>query len=224
MIVAGGSGTRMKSVIAKQFLPLDDTPIIALTVEKFLQIPNCKVIAVLPARDMIFWREIVDSTGKLILAEDEGRLVSVEGGQTRYQSVSNGLSVIGQTEGLVAIHDGVRPLIKTDLIIESYKQALIHGSAVLSVPMKDSARQIDDSGCNKHINRASIRLIQTPQTFDLAQIKAAFTLGEQDFFTDDASVYEFAGNTVNLIDGDYRNLKITTPEDLEVAELFYTKA
>ncbi len=220
MIVAGGSGSRMKSVIAKQFLPLDDKPILAHTVEKFLQIPNCNVIAVLPARDMIFWREIVDSSEKLIVAEDQGRLISIEGGATRYQSVSNGLNAISDTEGLVAIHDGVRPLIRTELILESYKQAMLQGSAVLSVAMKDSAREIDASGKNRHIDRAGIRLIQTPQTFDLKKIKEAFALGEQPFFTDDASVYEFAGNPVNLIEGDYRNLKITTPEDLEVAELF----
>jgi 2-C-methyl-D-erythritol 4-phosphate cytidylyltransferase len=219
VIVAGGSGSRMKSVIAKQFLPLDDKPILAHTVERFLRIPNCKVIAVLPARDMIFWQEIVDSSEKLIVAEEDDRLITVEGGSTRYQSVKNGLSVIEDEEGLVAIHDGVRPLIKTDLITESYKQAFEHGSAVLSVPMKDSARVVDENG-NRHIDRKNICLIQTPQTFDLKKIKDAFALGEKEFFTDDASVYEFAGNTVNLIQGDYRNIKITTPEDLDVAELF----
>lgn len=222
VIVAGGSGSRMKSVIAKQFLPLDDKPILAHTVEKFLQVPNCKVVAVLPARDMLFWEEIVDSSEKLIVAEDEGRLITVEGGQTRFQSVSNGLAAIEKEEGLVAIHDGVRPLINSDKIIESFKLANEHGSAILSVPLKDTARQLDETGSH-HLDRQSIRLVQTPQTFRLQEIKAAFARGEQAYFTDDASVYEAAGYKVYLMEGDYRNLKITTPEDLDVAELFLKK-
>ncbi|MGR3809903.1 2-C-methyl-D-erythritol 4-phosphate cytidylyltransferase [Jiulongibacter sp. NS-SX5] len=219
VIVAGGSGTRMKSVIAKQFLPLDDKPILAHTIERFLSIEGNTVIAVLPASDMIFWHEIVESDPVFIKADSEGRLKTVEGGQTRYQSVSNGLAAISKNEGLVAIHDGVRPLVSEELINNAFSEAHQKGSAVPAIPLKDSARWVDDNG-NKHIDRTAVRLIQTPQTFDLSLIKKAFALGEQTHFTDDASVIEFAGHKVNLIEGDYRNIKITTPEDLEVAEIF----
>ncbi|WP_304234669.1 2-C-methyl-D-erythritol 4-phosphate cytidylyltransferase [Jiulongibacter sediminis] len=219
IIVAGGSGTRMRSVIAKQFLPLFDKPILSHTIEKFLSIPENKVIAVLPLDDMNFWEDIIESNEILTEAVETGKLKTVVGGATRYQSVSNGLAAISENEGLVAIHDGVRPLITIELIENSFKEASQNGSAVLAVELKDSAREINGQK-NHQIDRSKIRLVQTPQTFDLNKIKAAFALGEQSNFTDDASVFEYAGQSVNLIDGDYRNIKITTPEDLEIAEVF----
>lgn len=223
VIVAGGSGTRMKTVIAKQFLPLLDKPILSHTVEKFLSLPNNEVIAVLPEKDMIFWEEIITSNHTLSVAVESGKLKTVAGGETRYQSVSNGLAAISSEEGLVAIHDGVRPLVSIKKIEEAFSQAELKGSAVLSVPLKDSARRIDRDK-NEHIDRSKIVLIQTPQTFDLRLIKKAFSLGEQPFFTDDASVFEYAGHEVNLIEGDYENIKITTPEDLSVAEVLINYA
>lgn len=219
IIVAGGSGTRMRSVIAKQFLPLFDKPILSHTVEKFLALEGNTVIAVLPKDDMNFWEEIIDSNESLKGAVNSGRLKTVSGGATRYQSVRNGLAAITDNEGLVAIHDGVRPLISQKLIENSFNDAAKHGSAVLAVELKDSAREVNGSK-NQQIDRSKIRLIQTPQTFDLFKIKAAFALGEQANFTDDASVFEHAGHQVHLMDGDYRNIKITTPEDLDIAEVF----
>ncbi|UBM59825.1 2-C-methyl-D-erythritol 4-phosphate cytidylyltransferase [Marinilongibacter aquaticus] len=220
IIVAGGRGNRMKTVIAKQFIPLAGKPILAHTVEKFLQVEGNTVICVVPAKDMSFWAEILESNDVLKMAAENRNLITVEGGETRYQSVSNGLSAIASPEGLVAIHDGVRPLISIDLIEKSFEEAQKHGSAVLSIPLKDSARLIEDDK-NTFIDRTKVRLIQTPQTFNLKQILDAFALGEQAHFTDDASVYEFAGHRVNLIDGDLKNIKITTPEDMHVAEIFY---
>ena len=219
IIVAGGSGTRMQSVIAKQFLPLFDKPVLSHTVEKFLSIPENEVIAVLPLNDMNFWEEIIESNNELKEAVKAGRLKTVSGGATRYQSVSNGLAAIGADFGLVAIHDGVRPLISIDLIEHSFTEAAKEGSAVLAVELKDSARELTGEK-NHQIDRSKIRLVQTPQTFDLNKIKAAFALGEQPNFTDDASVFEYAGHSVHLIKGDYRNIKITTPEDLEIAKVF----
>ncbi|NVK84748.1 MAG: 2-C-methyl-D-erythritol 4-phosphate cytidylyltransferase, partial [Cytophagia bacterium] len=119
--------------------------------------------------------------------------------------------------GLVAIHDGVRPLIKQHIISESFTAAERNGNAIVSIRLKDSIRSVSDSG-NKQEDRSKFRLIQTPQTFQLQLIKAAFKQPYDPIFTDDASVLERAGHKINLIDGDYQNIKITTPEDLTVAQ------
>lgn len=215
IIVAGGSGSRMKSEIPKQFLPLNGKPILLHTIEKFLQIPDIQLIIVLPENDIDFWNQITKDN-ELIQNHKESIIITV-GGASRFQSVKNGLSQI-TTDGLVAVHDGVRPLVSIEIIKKSYLIALDTGSAVTSVWVKDSVRAIDADGKSIAIDRGKLKLVQTPQTFQITKFKKAFEVEEQSFFTDCASVMEFSGEKITLIDGAYENIKITTPEDLIIAE------
>lgn len=217
IIVAGGSGSRMKSEIPKQFLPLKGKPILIHTVEKFLQIPDIQVIVVLPKNDIEYWNEITVSNETI--QSFKNSITIAVGGASRFQSVRNGLATI-KTHGLVAVHDGVRPLINLDIIQNSYKVAAEKGSAVTSVWVKDSVREVEASGESIALDRTKLKLVQTPQTFQVDLMKRAFEVEEQVFFTDCASVLEFAGEKITLIDGAYENIKITTPEDMLVAEAF----
>lgn len=215
IIVAGGSGTRMGSEIPKQFLPLNNKPILFHTIEVFLQIPNIQLIIVLPEKDIEYWNEI--TTDSSFNVSSSQSLTVTIGGKTRFQSVKNGLSKINGN-GLVAVHDGVRPLVNLEIIQNSYTAAQEKGSAVTSVQSKDSIRMIDENGKNQAIERSKIRLMQTPQTFQLEHFRKAFEVDDKPFFTDCASVMELAGFEINLIEGSYENIKITTPEDLILAE------
>lgn len=212
IIVAGGSGTRMQSQLPKQFIKLKGEPILMHTIRAF-NIDNIQVIVVLPESQIPFWNELCQ---KQTFFVDHS---VVAGGQTRFESVKNGLNSIKQTEGLVAIHDGVRPIITKEIIQNAYKEAEQHGNAIASVALKDSIREVNHEG-NEAKDRSNYRLIQTPQTFQLQLIKKAFEVSYQPIFTDDASVFEYAGHSIHLIEGDYKNMKITTPEDLLVAESF----
>ncbi len=220
IIVAGGSGSRMKSEIPKQFLPLNGKPILIHTVEKFLQVPDIQVIVVLPKNDIEYWNEIT-ATNEVIQSHKNAIKITV-GGASRFQSVKNGLSTI-ETDGLVAVHDGVRPLINLEIIQNSFKVAAEKGSAVTSVWVKDSVRQFDNNGDSSALDRTKLKLVQTPQTFQISLMKKAFETEEQAFFTDCASVLEFAGEKITLINGAYENIKITTPEDMLVAEAFLSQ-
>lgn len=223
ILVAGGSGSRMGSAVPKQFLLLKDKPILVHTIERFLEIPDNQIILVLPTAEIDYWnREIIPKKAGETLLSGLSRIKVVEGGASRFQSVSNGLKIIPAGEGLIAVHDGVRPVISIDIIEKSFQEARLHKAVAVSVLLKDSARITDNTGGNKAIDRSRIRLMQTPQTFDLQLLKSAFVTEEQSFFTDDASVVEHYGFPITLIDGDYRNIKITTPEDLKIAEAFLT--
>lgn len=210
IIVAGGSGTRMKSDLPKQFIELLGKPILMHTIEAF-HFDDIKIILVLPKTQIEFWKEL------MVKHQFKVPHQIVEGGEARFHSVKNGLETIDSNSGLVAIHDGVRPLIKQHIISESFTAAERNGNAIVSIRLKDSIRSVSDSG-NKQEDRSKFRLIQTPQTFQLQLIKAAFKQPYDPIFTDDASVLERAGHKINLIDGDYQNIKITTPEDLTVAQ------
>lgn len=212
MIVAGGSGTRMQSELPKQFIKLKGEPILMHTIRAF-SYDGIKVTVVLPKSQISFWNELCQKQAFFL------EHTVVKGGNTRFESVKNGLNSIEVNEGLVAIHDGVRPIIKKEIIDLAFMSAEQNGNAIVSVPLKDSIRKVEYKQ-NEHKDRSKYRLIQTPQTFQLQLIKSAFEVNYQSHFTDDASVLEYAGHRINLIDGDYRNLKITTPEDLLVAESF----
>lgn len=214
VVVAGGSGTRMKSELPKQFIELAGKPILMHTLEAF-HFDDIQILLVLPSDQIDFWKELVVKHAFQI----PHRLVV--GGEARFHSVLNGLNAIPDKEGLVAIHDGVRPLIDRAIITNSFEQAKEHGNAIVSIPLKDSIRSISDFG-NKQEDRSAFRLIQTPQTFRLELIKDAFLQDFDPLFTDDASVLEKAGHQIHLIDGSYQNIKITTPEDLLIAESFLT--
>jgi 2-C-methyl-D-erythritol 4-phosphate cytidylyltransferase len=217
IIVAGGSGSRMKQLLPKQFTPIHNKPVLVHTIEAFLRFDaDIQIILVLPEAHFDTWKSIQSE----FLAD--AKLTLVAGGATRYQSVSHGLTLV--TDGIVAIHDAVRPCIDPAIIAKSFEAAAQHGSGVVTVPLKDSIREVSGDG-SKALDRSKYQVVQTPQTFQVGKIKQAFEAGEKPFFTDDASVYEFVlEEQVSLVEGDYRNIKITTPEDLEVAALFLKKS
>ncbi len=212
IIVAGGSGNRMGAAIPKQFLPIKGKPILIHTINQFMQIADIEVIVVLPKNDIEYWESQNFEFSKPIKI--------VVGGATRFQSVKNGLASISIPQGLVAVHDGVRPFVTQAIIQKGYDVANEKGSAVTCVPMKDSIREVGKLGSNKSVDRSRFRLVQTPQTFDLANMKKAFETSDEPFFTDCASVMEHSDFAITLIDGSYENIKITTPEDLVWAESF----
>lgn len=212
LIVAGGSGTRMGAAIPKQFLILYDKPILMHTLEVFARCPSRpSIILVLPESALPTWESL------LIQYPFEVPYLLVAGGDTRIESVRNGLEAIEDTNSLVAIHDGVRPLVSPQIIEESYKVAKEKGSAITCISLKDSIRYIDANGTNS-LERQNYRLVQTPQTFPTSLIKKAYQMPNIGYLTDDASVWEASGRQVNLIEGSYSNLKITTAEDLKIAE------
>lgn len=224
IIVAGGSGSRMKADIPKQFLLLNGKPILQHTIEQFLavQLPvegfsesgngitsPLRIILVLPARERSMWEDLCEQY------QFHPDIQLVDGGNSRFQSVRNGLNSIQAVDGLVAVHDGVRPFITPDIIRNSFVTAARTGSAVTCVPVKDSVRVVGPNGISQAVDRTLYRLVQTPQTFQLALFRKAFDTEEQPFFTDCASVMDYAGYPVTLIEGAYENIKITTPDDLK---------
>ncbi|MFZ4796267.1 MAG: 2-C-methyl-D-erythritol 4-phosphate cytidylyltransferase [Bacteroidia bacterium] len=216
LIVAGGNGSRMESDLPKQFILLAGKPILMHTIEAFYNCNVSNIIVVLPQNQIEFWKELCTQFSFVLPHE------IVAGGASRFESVQNGLVHCNDAD-FVAIHDGVRPFINTEIINKSFEIAAQKGNAVAAVRLKDSIRKVDLLG-NKNVNRDGYFLIQTPQTFKCYLIKEAYQAQDHINFTDDASVLEANGHAINLIPGDYKNIKITTPEDLLVAEAFYKKS
>ncbi len=211
LIVAGGKGTRIKRSLPKQFIEINRKPILLHTVEAFYRYSEkVSIVLVLPEDDFGIWDEICKkfNFNKPLLLQ--------KGGETRFQSVRNGLDQMAG-EGLVAIHDGVRPLVSEDIIGASFRLAAIHQCAVAAVRLKESIRMTDQDN-TKAVDRSRFRMIQTPQTFNLQLIKKAYLIKEDPSLTDDASVAERAGHLISLFEGSYENIKVTTAEDLIVAE------
>ncbi|WP_258100754.1 2-C-methyl-D-erythritol 4-phosphate cytidylyltransferase [Marinoscillum pacificum] len=215
IIVAGGSGSRMKQALPKQFIEILGKPIMVHTIEAFLAYdPSIHIVLVLPEAHLPTWTEL---KAKYLSSQD----VSIAfGGATRFQSVKSGLNQVDN--GLVAIHDAVRPMISKEVIRSSFELAEAKGSGVVMVPLKDSIREKGDGGTVAR-DRSLYYAVQTPQTFRVELIKQAFAQEESPLFTDDASVYEASGKQVEVVSGDYRNIKITTPEDLILAEALLKK-
>lgn len=211
LIVAGGKGTRIKSALPKQFIEINGKPILLHTLEAFYRYSEkISVVLVLPEDDFGLWEKIckkINFNKPLLLQK---------GGETRFQSVRNGLDQM-TGEGLVAIHDGVRPLVSEDIIGASFRLAAIHQCAVAAVRLKESIRMTDQDN-TKAVDRSRFRMIQTPQTFNLQLIKNAYLMKEDPSLTDDASVAERAGHVISLFEGSYENIKVTTAEDLVIAE------
>lgn len=224
IIVAGGKGTRIKSKVPKQFIELAGYPVLMHTINTFHAYSSgITIILVLPEDDLGTWQALCKKHDFNI------PVIVQSGGDTRFQSVKKGLDKI-VTDGLVAIHDGVRPLVSADIIRTSFHLASIHQSAVAAVPLKDSIRMLNpDSAAGgpgngtTAMDRSRFRLIQTPQTFSVQLIKQAYCLEEDPALTDDASVAERWGHQVVLFEGSYENIKITTEEDLVVAEAILKK-
>jgi 2-C-methyl-D-erythritol 4-phosphate cytidylyltransferase len=212
LIVAGGKGTRFKSDVPKQFLEFAGKPVLLHTIEAFLRYSqDIKLVVVLPSDQLEAWEKLKQKH------KFNKEITIVTGGLTRFQSVRNGLQHVPDN-AVVAIHDGVRPLVSRDIIATSFQLASAHGSAIASVPLKESIR-ISEKGKSKALDRSKFRMIQTPQTFDAAYIREAYNLPENTSLTDDASVAERAGQPIFLFEGSYDNIKITTPDDLLIAEV-----
>lgn len=211
VIVAGGSGSRMKSDIPKQFLTLAGKPVLMHTLERFSEaLAPCEIILVLPENQQGFWANLcLEHSFKV-----PHQIVS--GGETRFHSVKNGLNACAN-DGLVGIHDGVRPLISAAMIQRCYASAEKHGSGLPVVQITQSLRKVDGDS-NKAISREGVVAVQTPQCFDLSLLKPAFEAEYHESFTDDATVFEHAGHSINLVEGEETNIKITTPADLAIAE------
>lgn len=217
VIVAGGKGMRMGGSLSKQYLPLAGKPIVMHTLEKFYASePSVYLILVLPHADFDYWNELCDSHNFTLPHQ------LVAGGTSRFQSVKNGLMALPFQEGLVAIHDGVRPFVSPEVILNSFTIAQAHGSAIPVVPLKDSLRKVGPAGQSSFQDRANFRLVQTPQTFQVERLLQAFQVDDLPFFTDDATVYEHQGWEITLIEGNSENIKLTTPEDLAFAEFLMT--
>ncbi len=214
IVVAGGSGSRMQSSVPKQFLEVAQKPILVHTLEAYIKaIEAIELVLVLPQEYLQQGRELCK---KWLPA---AQITLVAGGKERFHSVWNGLSAIAATSGLVAIHDAVRPLVAKRVIEESFAIAQQKGSAIAAVALKDSIRKKEAGENSKAVNRNDFVAVQTPQTFRLEEIREAYRKnGFQSHFTDDASVYEANGKSVTLIQGNYENIKVTTPEDLIIAQ------
>ena len=212
VIVAGGKGTRMGAAVPKQFLPLLGKPLLCYPIEAFaLAIPGIHLILVLPPDQL--------RSAQIVLRSYIGGVdvTIVAGGETRYHSVQNGLKEV-KDDGVVFVHDGARPLISGELILRCFMQAIEKGSAIPSIPVTESMRIVED-GNSKPVNREQVRIIQTPQTFNTSIILPAFEQNYQTSFTDEATVVEAYGEKVHLIDGARDNVKVTTPEDMLIAEV-----
>jgi 2-C-methyl-D-erythritol 4-phosphate cytidylyltransferase len=217
LVVAGGKGMRMGTSLPKQYLPLGGKPVLMHTLERFFQTDSSLLlILVLPKEDFEYWTNLCASHGFDLPHQ------LVAGGISRFQSVKNGLMALPFREGLVAIHDGVRPFVSPEVILESFAIAQVHGSAIPAVPLKDSLRKVDAAGQSSFQDRANFRLVQTPQTFQVERLLQAFQVDDLPIFTDDATVYEHQGWKITLIEGNPENIKLTTPEDLAFAEFLTT--
>ncbi len=218
ILVAGGKGLRMGGPVAKQYLPIAGKPVLMHTLSVFFKIdPQIHLILILPETDFEFWKSLCAAN------QFEIPHKLIPGGNTRFQSVRNGLNALPFKSGLVAIHDGVRPFVKPEVIEKSYDEAEKSGSAIAVIELKDSIRKVSDDGKSTFQERKYFRLVQTPQTFQIEKIKKAFEVTELPQFTDDATVYEYQGWQVTLIQGNLENIKITTPDDLAYAEFLISK-
>ena len=212
IIVAGGSGSRFGSTIPKQFIPLAGTPILMHTIKAFYDSdPTTEIIVALPSEHLTLWGDLCASHKFTIEHK------TVEGGANRFESVRNALFTITDTDCIVAVHDGARPLVSTEVIATSYDTAERCGTAVPVVPVTDSIRQLDRDGSH-NVNRDTLVAVQTPQTFRIEILKDAYSAAYSPMFTDDASVVEFRGMNVTLYPGDVNNIKITHPMDIKTAE------
>lgn len=212
LIVAGGRGTRMGGPQPKQFLELAGRPVLMHTLEVFDRWDaSARLIVVLPEDQIDTWKRLCE-------AHVFGRIHRVvAGGETRFHSVRNGLGAVA-SNGLIAVHDGVRPLVAPSVIAACFATAADGGAAVPVVPVVESVREVDADGGSRPVDRARLRVVQTPQVFRADVLRAAYRLPYDPRFTDDASVVEASGMAVRLVPGNRENIKLTTPMDLLLAE------
>ena len=213
VIVAGGIGKRMKSGLPKQFMKLANQPVMLHTLRVFHDFDRkLKIIIVLHGDYFDMWNSICKEYSCSIPHK------VIKGGETRFDSVKNGLGVINNDNGFVAIHDAVRPLVNIDTISRCFDSAITYGNAIPAVTRGDSVR-INLPDANKPVDREKVVLIQTPQVFSVARIKKAYMQEYKSDFTDDATVFETCGEKINIVEGDVLNIKLTTSIDLDFAEI-----
>ena len=215
IIVAGGKGMRMGGDVPKQFRPIGGKPVLMRTIEAFRRVyDDIQAILVLPHDQQAYW-------ARLCQEYDFGiPFLTADGGDSRFHSVRNGLALVpDEAEGLVGVHDGVRPFVSEDTIRRCYEAAWEQGAAIPVVPVVETVRQILPEGDSFTVDRDQFRLVQTPQVFTVGVLKKAYLQPYQREFTDDASVVEEMGHTVVLVEGNRGNIKLTTPDDLKLAEV-----
>ena len=210
IIVAGGSGKRMGGALPKQFSFVGGEPILARTINTFRKaLPTSRIVVVLPAEYIDFWKNL---SARFEVAKHS----LVEGGAERFYSVKNGIEALSDAVDLIAVQDGVRPFASKELILRTVACAAENGSAIPVVKAVDSYRAVE--GEESHIiDRTPLRIVQTPQIFAAPILRAAYDTEFRKEFTDDASVVEFSGEKISLCEGDYLNIKITTPNDISLA-------
>ena len=222
IIVAGGKGLRMGSDIPKQFLPVGGIPVLMRTMMRFREYsPTLQIILVLPKAQQDYWQQLCKEYHFDIAYQ------LTDGGETRFHSVQHGLALVPEdAEGVVGVHDGVRPFPSIEVIRNCYETARTAKAVIPVIPVVETVRKITQREpsllCNSTsvtVPRDEYRLVQTPQCFDIQLLKAANGQPYNDGFTDDASVVEAFGFDITLVDGNRENIKITTPYDLKIAEV-----
>jgi len=212
LIVAGGKGERMRTLVPKQFIEIHGKPLLMHTIQAFLRYdPAIQLIVVLPSGQIEFWKELCKKH-----AFDFPHQI-VAGGQNRFYSVKNGLELVSHL-ALVAVHDGVRPLVSAETISRCFDVAEKNGAAIPVIDLVDSIRQLTVEG-SQSVDRSTFKLVQTPQVFDAGLLLKAYEQEYSSLFTDDASVVEATGAEIRLVEGNRENIKITTAFDLQMAEI-----
>ena len=230
IIVAGGKGLRMGSDIPKQFLPIGGKPVLMRTLERFREYSaELQIILVLPEAQQAYWHQLCEEY------HFDVEYTLANGGQTRFHSVQNGLAKVpDDAQGVVGVHDGVRPFPSIEVIKNCYETARTAKAVIPVIPVVETVRQLISRSSSarllpegrkngpqgsRTVPRDQYRLVQTPQTFDIQLLKAANRQPYNDGFTDDASVVESFGYEITLVEGNRENIKITTPYDLKIAEV-----
>lgn len=214
ILVAGGKGLRMGADVPKQFLPLQGRPVLMHTIDVFRRAcAGIHIILVLPREQQAYWTQLCKEHGYDVPMQ------VADGGETRFHSVHNGLSLIpDDARGVVGVHDGVRPFVSSETIRRCFEAAEEFGAVVPVVPVVETVRQVLADGSSMTVDRNAYRLVQTPQTFDIQLLKKAYGQPFDPFFTDDASVVEAMGHPIKLVEGNNENIKLTNPADLKLAE------
>lgn len=213
ILVAGGKGLRMSGELPKQFIPLHGRPVLMHTMDAFFRWDaTAEQIIVLPEEQQAYWQMLCRELNCAIPHR------TVHGGETRFLSVRNGLQSV-DGDGWIAVHDGVRPFVSQAVIDACFATAEQFGAAVPVLPMIDSVREVDETQ-SRPFDRERLRIVQTPQVFRADWLRHAYEQPYQPQFTDDASLVEAAGYPIHLVDGNRRNIKITTPVDLQWAQIF----
>ena len=203
--------------IPKQFLPIGGHPVLMQTIERFRAYsPDLRIILVLPREQQDYWKQLCRDYQYPLPSEGSGSYLLADGGETRFHSVQHGLALIpDDAEGVVGVHDGVRPFVAVEVIRRCFETAREAKAVIPVTPVVETLRHIPSQ---KNVMRSDYCLVQTPQTFDIQLLKAANRQPYRDAFTDDASVVEAYGHPVTMVEGNRENIKITTPFDLKIAE------